>query len=844
MAADFKAKYHYDPLPYLPVLSGYVVGSADISNRFLWDLRRYVADRISYHYVGTMKEKSNSIGTKLWLENYGHWGYPGEFLQYGGQSDEISGEFWTGNDKEGLELRAAASAAHGYGKKVAHAEAFTSGGPMWQHEPRKLKKLGDWAATKGINHFILHVYIHQPYEEKIPGINAWFGIEFNRHNTWFYQSKEWIDYLSRTHYLLQQGHYVADVAYFIGEDAPKMTGIRHPELPDGFNFDYVNAEIIHKMEIRNNRFILPDGMSYKVLVLPPQSTMRPEVLLKIKQLVFDGGIIIGPLPKKSPSLENYPLCDKQIAIITKEMWGKNDEETEKKISYGKGFIYTKSSLTELFSDIDLQPDIENIDSGKFPWIHRSSDQLHMYYISNQTDQKATLNPIFRVDGMQPELWDPVTKEARDLPNFEHVNARTLVPIELEPSQSYFIVFRKPYNSVVKSNARNFNRRKEIMTMDGNWNVSFKRKGEYEPKTFTFNHLEDWTEHNERSIKYFSGTARYEKVFDAPKISKNTKVFINLGYFNNLATVRLNGYDLGLVWASTSTNDVSKYLKRKGNAIEIEVTNTWHNQLVLDAQFPPDQRSTHATSYPDANSPLLPSGLIGPVSLEIQDPSAYVESVDINTSKSILAKPDTAIVSMTCATENASIHYTTDGTLPTKKSPKYTKPIQITDQTTVTAIAFKRSHLPSTVSKLDIDSFDPEKNLFNYAYYEGTWNSLPNFKEMVPVKTGRAFLDLAKIREREDHFAIKFDGFLNINVEGKYTFYLSSDDGSKLIINGIEVINNDGSHGTMEKSGTVYLTIGKHPITIEYFDNINEENLKLDYRLNKKRRQVSQSMITY
>lgn len=256
---------------HLPVFFGRVVQSAEISDRFLWDVRRMIADRISHQYVGTMRQKANEYGLQLWLENYGHWGYPGEFLQYGGQSDAIGGEFWTGNDIEGMELRAASSAAHGYGKNIVHAEAFTSGGPMWNYHPGNLKKLGDWAATKGVNHFVLHVYIHQPYDTMIPGINAWFGIEFNRHNTWFSQSKTWIDYLRRSHYVLQQGKYVADVAYFIGEDAPKMTGIRHSELPEGYNFDYVNAEIIQRMKIVNGRFVLPDGMSYKLLVLPPQT---------------------------------------------------------------------------------------------------------------------------------------------------------------------------------------------------------------------------------------------------------------------------------------------------------------------------------------------------------------------------------------------------------------------------------------------------------------------------------------------------------------------------------------------------------------------------------------------
>ena len=100
---------------------------------------------------------------------------------------------------------------------------------------------------------MLHVYIHQPWEDRRPGVNAWFGTEFNRHNTWFDERPTWIDYLRRCCFLLQQGTRVADVAYFIGEDTPKMTGIRQPELPPGRDFDYINAEVIQRQAVGPGR---------------------------------------------------------------------------------------------------------------------------------------------------------------------------------------------------------------------------------------------------------------------------------------------------------------------------------------------------------------------------------------------------------------------------------------------------------------------------------------------------------------------------------------------------------------------------------------------------------------
>ena len=295
-AADFQKRYGYDPLRFLPVMGGRIVGSADQSDRFLWDLRRFVADRIASEYVGGLRDLCHPAGLKLWLENYGHWGFPAEFLQYGGQSDEIGGEFWVGSSLGGVEVRAASSAAHTYGKRVVWAEAFT-GGPSFANTPRDLKNLGDWSFAEGINQFVFHVYIHQPWEDKKPGVNAWFGTEFNRHNTWFDASKPWIDYLRRCSVMLQTGHHVADVAYYIGEDAPKMTGIRNPELPAGYDYDYINSEVIEKhLTVKNGRFVLPDGMSYRLLVLPESATMRPAVLKKLGQLVADGGAVLGPAP--------------------------------------------------------------------------------------------------------------------------------------------------------------------------------------------------------------------------------------------------------------------------------------------------------------------------------------------------------------------------------------------------------------------------------------------------------------------------------------------------------------------------------------------------------------------
>jgi len=321
-AEKFEEKFGYDPVKYLPVISGRVVGSVEESERFLWDLRRSVADDVAYEYVGGLRKASNARGLKIWLENYGHWGYPGEFLMYGGQTDLVGGEFWNEGSLGDIECKSASAAAHIYGKPITSAEAFTAGFKSYTRHPALLKKRGDWSFTEGINHIVLHLYIQQPREEK-PGINAWFSTEFNRHNTWFDQGSEWVDYLRRCQHMLQQGRYAADVIYFIGEDVPKMTGTMDPVLPIGYSYDYINAEVIlERLSVQDGKFVLPDGMSYSILVLPENTNMRPEVLAKMEALVKAGGTILGAKPDKSPSLQNYPSCDKEISEIASRMWGK------------------------------------------------------------------------------------------------------------------------------------------------------------------------------------------------------------------------------------------------------------------------------------------------------------------------------------------------------------------------------------------------------------------------------------------------------------------------------------------------------------------------------------------
>jgi hypothetical protein len=670
MAADFTNRYGYDPLPFLPVMGRRIVGSADQSDRFLWDLRRFVADRIASEYVGGLRELCHQAGLTLWLENYGHWGFPAEFLQYGGQSDEVGGEFWVDAALGGPEIRAAASAAHTYGKRVVWAEAFT-GGPSFANSPRDLKNLGDWSFAEGVNQFVFHVYIHQPWEDKKPGVNAWFGTEFNRHNTWFEASQSWIDYLRRCSVMLQTGHHVADVAYFIGEDTPKMIGALTPELPQGYDYDFINAEVIEKfLTVKDDRFVLPDGMSYRLLVLPDSSTMRPALLEKITQLVAAGGAVLGSPPSRSPSNENFPHADEQVKALASKLW------QDPKVMSG-------IDLTQAFARLDLSPDV--VMPADLRWKHRQDGHTDLYFLSNPQATYRTETISFRVNDRTPELWWPETGKIQPITDYQLHQGRLHVPITFTPQGSVFVVFRHPRSAdhvttapptralnilqasygtmdgsaVIDVSARlaaaihhgelhlpitndalgidpapmkskqltvTFEHQGKSQTitraensqltlplapeLKGPWNITFP------DRTLSLEQLISWSNHPMPDIKYFSGTAIYQKKFllsalDAP-------IHLDLGTVHAIATVRVNGKNITTLWKAPYTTEITSALTLGTNTLEVLVTNPWHNRLVGDQQPGSRPTSFTTTSKITAQTPLQPSGLLGPVRLIKKD----------------------------------------------------------------------------------------------------------------------------------------------------------------------------------------------------------------------------------
>jgi hypothetical protein len=613
----FNDKYGYSARKYLPVFAGRIVNSVEESNRFLWDLRRLVADEIAYEYVGGLRKISNENKLKLWLENYGHWGYPSEFLMYGGQSNLVSGEFWNEGTLGDIECKSASSAAHIYGKPVVSAEAFTASGKAFLRHPALLKKRGDWSFTEGINHFVLHLFIHQPDDNRVPGVNAWFGTEFNRHNTWFEQSATWMEYLHRCQHILQQGQYVADVCYFIGEDAPMMTGGRIPELPAGYSYDYMNAEVImNRLSVKNGKFVLPDGTSYKIMVLPPIKTMRPQLLAKIEELVSQGGVIFGQAPQKSPSLQNFPECDKQVQEIAQKLWEAEKETSTSIRKFGKGYVIDELDLETALETLGVDKDVDIGENLNVLWTHRSLPGMEIYFLTNQSDEEINFAPSFRVSGMKPQLWDPVTGEIRFLNEYTETDGRISVPLKMEAHRSWFVVFTNNSENVDVGFKKNFPELHQIKTIDKEWTVNFQNKEIGPEEPVVFNRLEDWSLSENEKIKYYSGTAVYETSFELTEVPESNELYIDLGDVNVMAKIKLNDADIGGTWMAPHRLKVKEYLLKGTNKLEIEVVNLWRNQLIRDKNLPEHERNTWLlVNDIREDEKLQSSGLLGPVTIQ-------------------------------------------------------------------------------------------------------------------------------------------------------------------------------------------------------------------------------------
>ena len=428
------------------------------------------------------------------------------------------------------------------------------------------------------------------------------------------------DYLKRCNWLLQQGNYVADVAYYIGEDTPIMTGITEPALPKGFQYDFINAEVIEKYLSADADHILslPHGTRYKLLVLPPSQTMRPEVIRKIKQLLEAGAIILGPKPERSPSLQDYMNADAEVKSIADEIWG-NDESNQTIRRIGKGTLFSGYSIDAIFNMMGHKPDFVISGEDDVKYAHTTMPGRDIYFIANQTEKEIEFTAQFRIGGKVPEQWNPIDGSICNFKSFVNVKDITNIPMKLSSNESMFVVFEKDLSTEtqVMNRALNYPETKELLQINNNWNLTLESLV-HDGKKIKLDKLKDLTTVNDDYIKYFSGTSIYTNTFKMKQIPVNKKIMLDLGEVCEMAKVKINGKYVGGVWTTPYTIDITDALKSGKNTIEITVVNNWVNRLVGDSNLPENKRKTsyvYRTYNP--STPLQKSGLIGPVSIRTE-----------------------------------------------------------------------------------------------------------------------------------------------------------------------------------------------------------------------------------
>lgn len=437
MREEFYDRCGYDITPFLPVMSGRVYGSLEISERFLWDLRKTISNMLVDNYAAHMRELANSRNMRFTVEAYGA---PCDSIPYAGASDEPMGEFWTPTGA--IETcKSMACAAHIYGKNVVGAEAFTSGDTeKWREHPAVIKSTGDRAFCEGINRFVFHRYAMQPWVGNFaPGMTMGpWGQHYERTQTWWEISRGWHDYLSRCQFMLRQGLFVADICYVLPESSPQGP---HGHDRSGYDWDECTSkEVVERMSVKNGRIMLPDGMSYRVLVLSDSHMMSLPLLRKVKELVNAGAVVVGRKPLRSPSLVGYPLCDKEVKQIAEEVWGDCDGRKIKERRFGKGKIVCGVGPEDYLANSGIVPDFRSGLPLRF--IHRGIDGGDIYFVANPRHYALTTTAHFRVSGKTPELWWPDTGRIEYASMYDEKDGVTNVVLPLGPSDSVFVVFKE------------------------------------------------------------------------------------------------------------------------------------------------------------------------------------------------------------------------------------------------------------------------------------------------------------------------------------------------------------------------------------------------------------------
>ncbi|GAB1454176.1 hypothetical protein MASR2M47_42320 [Draconibacterium sp.] len=607
---EFKKRRGYDPEPYFLAYTGRAIESVEITERFLWDLRQTCKELVLENHAEFGKAYAHKNGLELTIEPYDM--NPAGDLDLGAIADVIMAEFWSkrfGYHTSYAVLQAT-SISHITGQPIVGAEVFTSNNnEAWQEYPWSMKDQSDWALAHGVNRFVYHTFAHKPLgDEYRPGMTMGpYGVHWDRGQTWWPMVDAYHEYISRSSHMMQQGQAVSDILYLTPEGAPMIFTppadalVENEMIPDkkGYGFDGCSPKMLMDWAtVENGKIAFPGATSYEIMVLPNFETMTPELLRKITSLVENGAKVIGVPPLKSPSLVNYPNCDKEVGDLAQKLLGSLQTPFEKsETKYGKGIIYWGGELhnlssnelypsyentVEILSELNVREDFKSA-SNTIRFGHRKTDDKDIYFIANRTNDFQKTTCTFRAVG-EPEIWIGTTGVTRKLTNYTVENGLTTIPMEFFPYESFFVTFSgKDTKSRTNKEVPNFPVFSEVKTIEGAWDVSFNPKFGG-PENIVFNELQDWTSHEMRGIKYYSGIATYKKTIEIDKLTDKS-YYIDLGVVNDMARVKLNGKDIGVIWCAPWRIDISDALKEGKNELEIEVANRWINRLLGDRQEP-------------------------------------------------------------------------------------------------------------------------------------------------------------------------------------------------------------------------------------------------------------------
>ena len=616
MASEFKARRGYDLVKWLPVLAGEMIESSEKSEQFLFDWRKTIGEMIADNLYGQIDSLLAEHDMKSYFEAHENGRlYLVDGMEAKSKADVPMAAMWVpnGDGTSGsttamaqADIRESASVAHIYGQNISAGESLTANGlgqSAYSFHPGNLKPWADLMMANGQNRFVIHESAHQPVDDKKPGLGLMiFGQWFNRHETWAEQARAWMDYLARSCYMLQQGRFVADVAYYYGEDNNVTSLFSHhtPDVPHTYNFDYINSEaLLRLLSFDGRQLTTPSGMHYRLLALDNNCRkMTLPILRKLLFLARQGAVICGQQPECSPSMTD------------------DAEEFDRLVSEFRSLpnVHFGLSVAETLQALGVKPDFAQ-GSEDLRYVHRQTADADIYWVNNRTGAR-TVDATFRTSGRKPQLWHPETGRMEDV-SYEIRDKETIVRLPLTDNDAVFVVFQGVAESA-KHECPNLNVQSSI-EITSPWTVSFQ-SGLGAPGQTTFNELKSYTESDDPAIKYFSGTATYRNTFKISKkdLKQEGRFILDLGQVGCLAEVIVNGQKLGTLWKNPYTIDITDALRKGENHLELKVVNLWVNRLIGDLQPDCKQKYTYCSfdKFYRADSPLQPSGLITPVNISI------------------------------------------------------------------------------------------------------------------------------------------------------------------------------------------------------------------------------------